>query len=123
MVKGMSTKNNIQDYILNTARKDKIDLTIYLLNGVPLKGKVYSFDNFTIIIENDGKQQLIYKHAVSTIIPLKPIKFAPEEIKEIINLYQAMDKMRLKFGDGAIQRAIGTGLNLRKFIQFNVLKS
>ena len=66
MVKGMSTKNNIQDYILNTARKDKIDLTIYLLNGVPLKGKVYSFDNFTIIIENEGKQQLIYKHAVST---------------------------------------------------------
>ena len=43
-------ENNIQDYILNTARKDKIDLTIYLLNGVPLKGKVYSFDNFTIII-------------------------------------------------------------------------
>jgi host factor-I protein len=82
MVKGMSTKNNIQDYILNTARKDKIDLTIYLLNGVPLKGKVYSFDNFSIIIENEGKQQLIYKHAVSTIIPLKPIKFAPEEMKE-----------------------------------------
>lgn len=79
----MSTKNNIQDYILNTARKDKIELTVYLLNGVPLKGKVSSFDNFTFILEQpDGKQQLIYKHAVSTIIPGKNIKFQPEETKE-----------------------------------------
>jgi len=78
----MSAKNNIQDYILNTARKEKIELTIYLLNGVPLKGKVSSFDNFTIIIENDNKQNLIYKHAVSTIIPSKIIKFQPEENKE-----------------------------------------
>lgn len=78
----MSAKNNIQDYILNTARKEKIELTIYLLNGVPLKGKVSSFDNFTIIIENDSKQNLIYKHAVSTIIPSKIIKFQPEENKE-----------------------------------------
>ena len=53
----MSAKNNIQDYILNTARKEKIELTIYLLNGVPLKGKVTSFDNFTIIIENESKQR------------------------------------------------------------------
>lgn len=82
MDKDMSAKNNIQDYILNTARKEKIDLTIYLLNGVPLKGKVTSFDNFTIIIENDNKQNLIYKHAVSTIIPSKVIKFQPEESKD-----------------------------------------
>lgn len=75
----MSAKNNIQDYILNTARKEKIEITVYLLNGVPLKGKVTSFDNFTIIIENDNKQQLIYKHAVSTIIPSKIIKFQAEE--------------------------------------------
>ncbi len=78
----MSAKNNIQDYILNTARKDKIELTIYLLNGVPLKGKVTSFDNFTIIIENENKQHLIYKHAVSTIIPAKAIKFHPEDQKD-----------------------------------------
>ncbi|MCB1191985.1 MAG: RNA chaperone Hfq [Leptospiraceae bacterium] len=78
----MSTKNNIQDYILNTARKEKVELTVYLLNGVPLKGRVVSFDNFTIILENDGKQQLIYKHAVSTIIPSKTIKFQVEDHKE-----------------------------------------
>ncbi|MDF3819528.1 RNA chaperone Hfq [Leptospira sp. 96542] len=75
----MSAKNNIQDQLLNTARKEKIDLTIYLLNGVPLKGKVVSFDNFTIILENDSKQNLVYKHAISTIIPAKPIKLHSEE--------------------------------------------
>ncbi|MDZ4725298.1 MAG: RNA chaperone Hfq [Leptospira sp.] len=75
----MSAKNNIQDQLLNTARKEKIDLTIYLLNGVPLKGKVVSFDNFTIILENDAKQNLVYKHAISTIIPAKPIKLHSED--------------------------------------------
>jgi len=75
----MSAKNNIQDQLLNTARKEKIDLTIYLLNGVPLKGKVVSFDNFTIILENESKQNLVYKHAISTIIPNKAIKLNTEE--------------------------------------------
>jgi host factor-I protein len=76
----MSTKNNIQDQLLNTARKDKIDLTIYLLNGVPLKGRVVSFDNFTIVLENESKQNLVYKHAISTIIPAKPIRLHTEEL-------------------------------------------
>jgi len=78
----MSVKNNIQDQLLNTARKEKIDLTIYLLNGVPLKGRVISFDNFTIILENEGKQSLVYKHAISTIIPSKVIRLHTEETKE-----------------------------------------
>lgn len=78
----MSGKNNIQDHILNSARKDRIDLTVYLLNGVPLKGKVISFDNFTFILENDGKQQLVYKHAVSTIIPSKSIKLQNPNLDE-----------------------------------------
>ncbi|EHQ06107.1 MAG: RNA chaperone Hfq [Leptonema illini] len=69
----MNEKNNIQDFVLNSARKEKIELTFYLMNGVPLKGKVQSFDNFTIVIENDGKQSLIYKHAISTIIIPKPV--------------------------------------------------
>lgn len=67
-------KNNIQDYILNQTRKEKQTITIYLSNGVPLKGKVISFDNYTIIIENDNKQSMIYKHAITTIIPEKSIK-------------------------------------------------
>jgi len=75
----MSVKNNIQDQLLNTARKEKIDLTIYIINGVLLKGKVVSFDNFTIILEHEGKQSLIYKHAISTIIPSRIIRLHTEE--------------------------------------------
>ena len=75
------TKNtrNLQDIFLNAAKKEKIGITIYLMNGVPIKGKVLSFDNFTILIEVDKKQNLIYKHAISTILPLKPISYKAME--------------------------------------------
>lgn len=68
------TKNNIQDILLNQLRKEKIDTTIYLSNGVPLKGKIISFDNFTIVVEINGKQTLVYKHAITTLSPEKSIK-------------------------------------------------
>lgn len=68
-------KNNIQDFILNQVRKDKLTITVYLSNGVPIKGRVTSFDNFTIIIENDGRQSMVYKHAITTVTPEKPIRF------------------------------------------------
>jgi host factor-I protein len=71
----MANKNSIQDQVLNGARKEKMEITIYLTNGVPLKGKVLSFDNFTVIIDNGGKQSLVYKHAISTIILPKSINF------------------------------------------------
>ncbi len=74
-----NTKNNIQDLVLNGARKEKMDITIYLTNGVPLKGRVVSFDNFTVVIESDGKQSLVYKHAISTIILSHPMNFQVEE--------------------------------------------
>ncbi|KYH29860.1 MULTISPECIES: RNA chaperone Hfq [Clostridium] len=67
--------NNLQDLFLNNARKNKIPVVIYLTNGFQLKGNVKGFDNFTIILDNDGKQMMIYKHAVSTIVPAKPILF------------------------------------------------
>jgi host factor-I protein len=67
---------NLQDSFLNVSRKEKIALTIYLVNGVPIKGRVLSFDNFTILLEVDKKQNLIYKHAVSTILPGKPIPYS-----------------------------------------------
>lgn len=60
---------NLQDLFLNQARKEKIAITIFLMNGVQLKGRVKGFDSYIIILENEGKQQMIYKHAVSTIIP------------------------------------------------------
>lgn len=69
---------NIQDKILNTARRDKLDITIYLTNGVPIQGKVQAFDNFTLLLKVDTKQNLIYKHAISTIVPSKMIKYDEE---------------------------------------------
>ncbi len=71
--------NNLQDVYLNTTRKEKVEITVYLVNGVPIKGRVLSFDNFTILLEVDKKHNLVYKHAVSTIVPLKPIPYKVEE--------------------------------------------
>ncbi|MCP4133276.1 MAG: RNA chaperone Hfq [bacterium] len=66
---------NLQDVFLNTARKEKLEITLYLVNGVPIKGRVLSFDNFTILLDVDKKQNLIYKHAISTLLPSKPISY------------------------------------------------
>jgi host factor-I protein len=75
----MKQARNLQDTILNIVRKDRIDVTIYLTNGVPLNGRVTSFDNFTIMLEIDRRQNMIYKHAVSTIVPQRPITLKDEE--------------------------------------------
>jgi host factor-I protein len=64
---------NLQDAFLNQLRKEKILVTIYMVNGFQIKGLVKGFDNFTVIVEMDGRQQLVYKHAISTISPIKPI--------------------------------------------------
>ncbi|MGF7185941.1 host factor-I protein [Desulfitispora alkaliphila] len=66
---------NLQDSFLNLVRKEVTPVTIYLVNGFQLKGIVKGFDNFTIILENDSKLQMVYKHAVSTISPTKQINF------------------------------------------------
>lgn len=62
---------NIQDNFLNQARKENIVVVIHLVNGFQLKGLVRGFDNFTVVLETMGKQQMIYKHAISTITPTK----------------------------------------------------
>ncbi len=64
---------NLQDVFLNAARKDKKPVTIYLTNGFQFRGIVKGFDNFTIVLDSDGKQSLVYKHAVSTIIPTRSV--------------------------------------------------
>lgn len=64
---------NLQDVFLNQARKDKILVTIYLTNGFQFKGIVRGFDNYVVILDCEGKQNLVYKHAISTISPVKPI--------------------------------------------------
>lgn len=71
--------NNLQDIFLNSTRKNKTEITVFLVNGVPIKGRVLSFDNFTILMEVDKKQNLIYKHAISTMVPSKLVQFREEE--------------------------------------------
>ncbi len=73
------TANNLQDIFLNGARKGRIPVTIYLANGFQLRGFVKGFDSFTVVLDCDGKQMMIYKHAISTITPGKPILFNNEE--------------------------------------------
>ncbi|HJB25371.1 MAG TPA: RNA chaperone Hfq [Firmicutes bacterium] len=68
------TKNlNLQDVFLNQARKERIPVTIYLTNGFQFKGMVKGFDSYIVILDSEGKQNLVYKHAISTIIPVRPI--------------------------------------------------
>ena len=64
---------NIQDTFLNQIRKDKVLVTVYLVNGFQIRGMVKAFDNFTIVLEADGKQQMIYKHAISTFTPVRSV--------------------------------------------------
>ena len=78
----MATKTNIQDVFLNAARKDNVPITIHLVNGFQLKGTIRSFDNFTLILDSMGKQQMIYKHAVSTITPAKAVKYTIDKPEE-----------------------------------------
>lgn len=67
--------NNLQDIFLNSARKNNTLVSIYLTNGFQLKGVVKGFDNFTVILDSDGKQMMVYKHSITTITPNKPILF------------------------------------------------
>ncbi|NLY98335.1 MAG: RNA chaperone Hfq [Clostridiaceae bacterium] len=66
---------NLQDVFLNQVRKERIPVTLFLTNGFQLKGTVRGFDNFTVVVETDGRQQQVYKHAISTISPLKAVNF------------------------------------------------
>ena len=75
----MSKPINLQDVFLNQVRKDKTSVIIYLANGFQLKGIVRGFDNFIVILESEGKQQMIYKHAISTIIPSREVHLMEED--------------------------------------------
>ncbi|HEY4357569.1 MAG TPA: RNA chaperone Hfq [Acidobacteriaceae bacterium] len=66
---------NIQDTFLNTVRKDKSPITIYLVSGVKLTGKIRSFDKYSVLLENNAQEQLIFKHAISTVVSGRPGSF------------------------------------------------
>ena len=70
---------NLQNAFLNVARKERHEVTVFLMNGFQIKGRVQSFDGFTVRIESMGKQNLIYKHAISTMIPSVNIKLMNDE--------------------------------------------
>jgi len=72
-------QTSLQDNFLNMARKERTPVTVFLTNGFQIRGLVKAFDNYTVVLDSEGKQQLIYKHALSTIIPLHPLNFMESE--------------------------------------------
>lgn len=75
----MQKTNNLQEIFLTRTRKQNMPVTVFLMNGFQLRGVVQGFDCFTLVLDTDGKQQVIYKHAISTIVPLHPISLMEEQ--------------------------------------------
>ena len=72
---------NYQEILLSTVRKENIPVTIYLTSGFQIRGSIRAFDNYVIIVETDGKQQMLYKHAISTVVPLKAVQSFNGEVE------------------------------------------
>ena len=72
----MSENYNLQDAILKEVRREKVPLTLFLMNGFQLRGIVTGFDSFVVVLMAEGKQMMIYKHAISTLAPIRPLKAA-----------------------------------------------
>ena len=75
----MQKTQNLQDQFLNQLRREKAVVTMFLMNGFQLHGVVRGFDGFTVVLDSDGRQQLIYKHAISTVVTPRPIPFDSED--------------------------------------------
>lgn len=72
----MPDTTNLQDAILKEVRRDRVPVTLFLMNGFQLRGVIAGYDSFVVVLVSDGKQQMIYKHAISTLAPMKPLKSA-----------------------------------------------
>ena len=72
----MSETTTLQEAILSEVRRDRVPVTLFLMNGFQLRGVITGFDSFVVVLLSDGKQQMIYKHAISTLAPMKPLKAA-----------------------------------------------
>ncbi len=72
----MSENTNLQEAILKECRREKVPVTLFLMNGFQLRGVITGFDSFVVVLVSDGKQQMIYKHAISTLAPIRPLKAA-----------------------------------------------
>jgi host factor-I protein len=75
----MQTKANLQDIFLTKARRERIPVTLFLMNGFQLRGILTGFDTFVVVLDTDGRQQVIFKHAISTIAPARAVDLAEEE--------------------------------------------
>ena len=73
---------NLQDLFLLSARRERMSVTVFLVNGFQMRGVVTGFDSFVVMLESDGKQQMLYKHAISTIVPLRTISLHEEAERE-----------------------------------------
>ena len=69
----MQKTNNLQDIFLTKARKENVPVTLFLVNGFQLRGVITGFDCFVVVLDSEGRQQVIYKHAISTIAPMRPL--------------------------------------------------
>ena len=77
-----SSQSNLQDNFLNAVRKSKNPVTLFLVNGVKLQGVITWFDNFSVLLRREGTVQLVYKHAISTIMPSEPVQLFDPETEE-----------------------------------------
>ena len=75
----MQKTNNLQDIFLTQARRERRMVTMFLMNGFQMRGQITGFDAFTVVLTSDGKQQIIYKHAISTIVPERPVPLSQTE--------------------------------------------
>ena len=75
----MQKKVNLQDLFLLRAREDRLPVTVFLMNGFQMRGIITGYDPFVVVLDTDGKQQVIYKHAISTIVPIRPVELREAE--------------------------------------------
>ena len=75
----MSDAINLQEAILKEVRRDKVPVTLFLMNGFQLRGVITGYDSFVVVLVSDGKQQMIFKHAISTVTPSRPVQYSPSE--------------------------------------------
>ena len=75
----MQKKVNLQDLFLLRAREDRLNVIVFLMNGFQMRGIITGYDPFVVVLDTDGKQQVIYKHAISTIVPIQPVELREAE--------------------------------------------
>ncbi len=83
----MQKTSNLQEVFLNYGRKERVPMTVFLMNGFQMRGTIKAYDNFTLVLDVDGREQLIYKHAISTIIPARSVPLMQDDAeREVVQV-------------------------------------